>query len=238
MADTDFSTVVTDDNIKDFFINLLDGENPDDDFIFDLLNQAREMIEEELQLEILKKIDTDEQTSATSSYTTEPISFPNDFFAPYTRTGIFVGEREFYPVPIEQREKFKFDNVRFTYDFANDQYFLMGKQTGGEIITFPYIKESPKLEAGGTNSLWPPRYRKLIAYESTVIYLGGVDSDDLNVLLVPEQRESARRLKRSMMSWDQRLKRASMAGRAGTFRRGANRESRLGTRRSGPTPIP
>ena len=238
MADTDFSTVVTDDDIKAFFINLLDGENPDDDFIFDLLNQGREIIEEELELEILKKIDVSQQSSATSTYITEAISFPDDFFAPYTRTGIFVGEREHFPVPIEQREKFKFDNVRFTYDFANDQYFLMGSQTGGETITFPYIKETPKLEAGGNNSVWPPRYRKLMAYEAAVIHFGGVDSDDLNVLLVPEQRDAARRLKRSMMSWDQRLKRASMAGRSGTFRRGANRESRLGTRRSGPTPIP
>lgn len=214
---------MTDEEIKDFLVDtLLDGEDPGDDVAYDLLTVAKDLIESDLDLEILKKVDTSNTTSGDETYTTNPISLPSDFLRPLTRTPIFVGELELEQVPIEQREIYKNDGSRYYIDYANNDLYFCGQQASGQTVTIPYIKTTADIDGTGTNCVWPEKFQRLIAFVASVLQLSGIDADDINVALAAGQNRTSAMLYKSFQYWDHKLKLAAMGGRSGV-RRGRNR---------------
>jgi len=208
-------SVSTDEEIKDFMVDvLLDGEDPGDG-IYDLLTLAKDLIESEMELEITKVIDTSNSTTGNESYTTNPISLPSDFLTPRTRRALWVNELELFQVPIEQRELYKYDQSKFYIDYANNELYFLGEQVSGQMVTLAYNKFTPDIDGDGTNCVWPVKFRKLIAYTASIMELEGIDADDINLSLALGQSKIAGRLWKAMQYWDHKLKVAAMGGRAG-----------------------
>jgi len=220
---------MTDEEIKDFLVDtLLDGEDPGDG-AYDLLTLAKDLIEGELELHITKVVNSENITTGQETYTTNPVSLPTGFLQPLTRKALFVGEIELYQVPIEQRELYKNDSSKFYIDYSTSPYglYFCGKQVAGQTITIPYIKTTADIDGSGTNCIWPAKFHKLIAILASVMYLSGIDADDVNVVLAVGQNALGARLYKAFQYWDQKLKAAAMGGKAGarrdTRRRGPNR---------------
>ncbi len=211
---------MTDAEIRAFLVDvLLDGEDPGDG-TDDLLTLAKDTVETELELEILKVTNVDNTTTGNETYLTNPITLPTNFFQPLTREAIFVGEFEVYQVPMSQRELYKNDGKRFYIDYVNNLLFFCGKQVTGETVTISYIKTTADIDSSGseTNCVWPAKFHRLVAITASVLQLSGIDADDMNVALAIGQNAMGIRLYKAMQYWDQKMKVAAMSGRAGARR--------------------
>lgn len=138
----------------------------DTDFELQLANDAMHEIEEEVQPEGLKKINTSASTTAGQTYTTA-IALPTDFFTPSKQ--IYVGAQPFTQVPFERAIEFRNVPNRFYLDHANAAYHLTGTQASVQTISFPYFYATPDITLV-TSPVWPSRFHSLIPLRMAQIY--------------------------------------------------------------------
>ena len=190
---------MTGQELIDKFHNYVSDEL-DSDFELQLVNDAKNAVETELQLEITKKVDSAGTTTAGQTSTTAR-SLPSDFFLPLP---IYVGTEPITPIPFEQQQFYKDSTGRYWIDLANDQYRLTGTQGSAQTIYFFYQFETPDI-AVGTSPVWPTRFHSLIPLEMARLYWQ-IDQGEKNRAWTLEYQAEYMRWKRLMIDWDHKLK--------------------------------
>jgi hypothetical protein len=151
--------------VLDKFHNYVSDEL-DTDFELQLANDAMHEIEEEIQPEGLKKVNTSASTTAGQTYTTS-VSLPSDFFAPCEE--IYVDTQVYTQVPFERAVEFRDVPNRIYIDHANAAYHLTGTQASAQTISFPYFYATPDITVS-TSPVWPTRFHSLIPLKMAEIY--------------------------------------------------------------------
>lgn len=186
--------------IKQFFENLID-DNLEENFAYDLMNNAKDEIESDRDWEILKKLDSSNSTTVGGTYSTE-YSLSSDFF---TVNKIFIDELEYKPVMFEEQLTYKDSSHRYFIDHRQSKLHLCGKVNTSKTIYIFYIYNTDEISAT-TSPVWPAKFHKLIAFKMAELYLGGIDSDEYNQMITPQQRKQAEMIYQGMVSWDTQLK--------------------------------
>lgn len=179
---------------------LYTGDSLDADFSLQLVNDAKNALETELQLEITKKLNSSGSVTAGQTYTTSR-SLPADFFLPLT---IRVGTQKIYPIPFESQIDYRDISGYYWIDLANDAYSLTGTQGSAQTIHFFYQRETDDLTTS-TSPVWPTRFHSLIPLEMAKQYWM-IDGGEKNRAWDDRFAAEYTRLKRLMIDWDAKLK--------------------------------
>jgi len=152
--------------IADFETKVGDTLDSTQEYI--LLNDVKDMIEQDDTWAILQALDESETANTGDTYQTYH-TLPTDFSLP-APGGIFVGTDiiPYRQIPFEQVIRWKDTTHRYYIDMANNRYALCGVANPGGTIHFYYQKSSPALAAGtapaqGTPWIFPARFHPILA---------------------------------------------------------------------------
>lgn len=175
----------------------------DSDLEVQLANNAKNKVESELQLQILKKVDTSLTSIVGGTYLT-PYNLPTGMFVPLDT--IYVGTTPRTAIPFEQRMLYK-DSAQFFYiDWQQNKYYLCGTVQTAETISFPYIYATTDIDTStSTSVVWPARFHSLIPYEMAFMWFA-IDQGEKGRSFSQEWQFAYQSLKNTMVDWDQRLK--------------------------------
>lgn len=197
------------------------GDSLDPDFTLQLINDAKNSIETELELEITKKLNSSGSTTAGQTYTTAR-SLPSDFFLPMT---IRVGTQRIYPIPFESQIDFRDINGYYWIDLVNSNYYLTGTQGSAQTISFFYQYATTDLLTT-TAPVWPARFHSLIPYEMARKYFA-IDAGEKSRSWLPEMQLFYNELKNQMIQWNHKLKLNGMDNSATAFDAAISSENRI-----------
>lgn len=161
----------------------------DSDLAYQLMNNAKDKIEDERDWSFLKKLDTDAATSSA-------IPLPAD----YKRTiSLYVGTQPYLQILFEQKQLFQNSALRWYLDFANSNYYIIGSNVSGTIY-HNYIYQTSDISAL-TSPVWPSRFHKLLAFEMAILYFA-VDQGDRGRSWDDKWNVQYQLLHNSMVDWD------------------------------------
>lgn len=197
------------------------GDSLDPDFTLQLVNDAKNSIETELELEITKKLNSSLSTTAGQTYTTSR-ALPTDFLVPTT---VRVGTQVFYPVPFERQIDYRDVAGFYWIDLANNVYYLTGTQGSANTIYFFYHYATTDLSTS-TSPVWPTRFHSLIPYEMARKYFA-IDAGEKGRSWAPEMQVFYNELKNQMIQWDHKLKLNGMDKSVAPFTNSQDSENRV-----------
>lgn len=196
-----------------FFQNLVDDETYDPDFIYQLLTQAKNNVEDEFELEILKAVDTSKTNANGDNYLTMK-ALPADY---RKVRNVSVGQMPYSEIPFERREQWKDSGYRFYIDNKNLQYAICGRGTGNVINFFYFIltDDLSSSNEGTSVPYWPKRFLPLIAYEAAYIIQSGVDADQISFRMSSTQLAMRETLRTQMRNWNADIALSAMNNQGG-----------------------
>ncbi len=200
---------MTGQEIKTMTEGICDIEGEIDDTLFlNLLNSAKDLVEDERPWVFLIKEDTNQTASAGDTYLTMK-TLPSDLRYDYE---LFLGANmySYTPILFEQRGMYKDAGWYYYIDYKNSQFALCGSNTGGTIHLF-YICATPDITLT-TSPTWPDRFHRLLAYMVAGYYMMGVDADDIYARMSPENKMMAQNIKQSMVTWNTNLRLRAQEG--------------------------
>jgi hypothetical protein len=194
---------------------LLDGEELGDEIVLSIFNLGKNVIELSRVWRFLIAEDSSQTVSPGNTLTTMK-SLPSNFGVEVNMIvgSSSVGYTEYQPVPFEKRRlsvsKGNIEgNVSGLYyiDHGNSQFAIIGDVPQALTIYLNYSILTPELTAlsDAFNARWPDRFLPIIAYQGAAMYRGGVDWDDQNARMSPENRAAANMLLQAMIAWNNRL---------------------------------
>lgn len=195
--------------IIDQFENYVD-DSLDGDLELQLVNDAKDEIEDELDLYICKKVDITHSTTVGQIYTTA-VALPAKFLN-FSKKYILVGTQKFYGIALEDKLRYKDTPGYFYYDPA-DGIHLCGTQNSVQVISIPYKEATSDLTLS-TSPVWPARFHGLIAMQMAFMFYP-IDGGDKSRSWTPEWLTLFERKKMRMIDWDARLKLTAQGGKTG-----------------------
>jgi hypothetical protein len=168
-----------------------EGDSPlDQTFALQLMNIAKDKVEELTDFEYLKK-----KVSLTTS--TLPANFRE--FIKLTSNAV--------PVPLRPFEDYEMYNDGYYIDYANSTINAIGSYTTTPIMTYKYQTDDLTTS---TSPVFPARFHSLLAYEMAFIYQAGIDGDDLNFRMSQIHLTQREELKKLLLNWDAQIKQKNM----------------------------
>lgn len=182
--------------IKTLFENIID-DKLDADFTYELMTQAKDEIEEERDWVFLQKLDSSLSAGEGNTIETD-YALPSDF---RSMMKLRLGDYEWFPVPWEEQRKYRLSARRYFIDEENSMLRLCGAISGSPTIYMFYKKTTDDLDADN-DPVWPARFRKYIAWRMAEMYSAGIDGDEVNFKMTPEQIKTANSIKEGMENWN------------------------------------
>lgn len=179
----------------DFFETIVE-DSLDQTAALILLNNAKNKVEGEYDLEILKTLDASQSASSAA----KPLP------ANYNRTigGIlYVNNQPYRQVPFEQQKALANSGLRWYLDMKNSNYYLLGSNLSGTINHF-YIYQTDDITLT-TSAVWPARFHPLLAFEMAELFYA-IDQGDRGRAWDDKWAIQHALLKRSLVDWDTKLK--------------------------------
>jgi hypothetical protein len=175
--------------------------------LFQLLNLAKAMIEQRRPWMILRETDTSK--TATPSVNGWQTAIDLSTIARFNR---FYGDEpvknfdgtnriDYYrQVPLQKRLQYKEAAFTFVFNEATKVLYLNGTVNAGT-LWIDHIKDSPAIEA---DSSWafPSWAHPLLAFYAVGIHKGGIDYDDVNARMAPDNRATAAAILAQLEGWD------------------------------------
>lgn len=190
------------------FDKLVGEDGYDKTHSYQLMTQAKNLIEEELKLKILESLDVSKTASVGDTYLTMK-ALPTD----YRQTiKISVGTAPYYPIPFRRREQMANMPRRFYIDQKNKQFALTGKVGSSAVINHFYLCTTAEITQADESTLssavisWPSRFHPMIPYKMAQIYQANLDADFMAFRMSPGQAEQYQSFYDALMGWDQDLK--------------------------------
>lgn len=181
--------------------------------LFQHLNLAKSLVEQKRPWAILRYTDTSKTAAAGNNWQTgidlSDIARFNRFYIEDERFGaihLFDGSQRiehFHQIPYEQRLHFKDTPNRFAYHEATKTLYLMGTVPFSGTLYIDHIKDSEDLENDEASSwAFPSWSHPLLGYYAVAINKGGIDYDEVNARMAPENRAEAARILSALEGWD------------------------------------
>lgn len=171
-----------------------------------LVNDAINEVDEEVQPQDLKKVDTSLSTTVGQTYTTSK-ALPSDFFLPFDY--IMVGTRHVFQKPFEEQVQWRERAGYYFVDYANNVYYLTGTQSTAETITFPYWKKRTEMTDTSQTPTWPSRFHRLIPYRMAKIFFA-IDQGEKGLSWDREWAMEHDKALQRFIDWDTKLKLQAM----------------------------
>lgn len=189
------------------------GDTLDQTLEIQLANNAKNKLEAEYQLEILKVVDTSQSSTVGGTYLTA-YALPSSPAMLMPCDTIYVGTTPRRQIPFEQRVLYKESPNHFYIDWRNGNYYLTGTVASSETITFPYLYATTDISVANLNStsvVWPARFHSLISYEMAFLWFA-IDQGEKSRSFSPEWKLIYNELKSAFIAWDQKLKLQAIGG--------------------------
>lgn len=189
------ATAMTGATMKELFETIVD-DSLDETAFYLLLNSHKDILETEMDLEILVKLD--ESQSATTS----AITLPTDFQSPIL---LYVASNTtpYKPVPFTQKPIFQNQSGYYYIDYKNNQYYLCGTPDAGLVRNF-YKYRTPDIEAT-TSPVWPTAFHKLLPLEMAKLYYP-IDQGDRSASWDDKWEKERLVIRNAMITWNENLR--------------------------------
>lgn len=199
--------------IKTAFESIIE-DTLDETLTYQIMNKAKDEVEEERTWEFLKAVDTSLTATQSDTYLTAR-TLP----ATWRETiAIFVGgdRMPYQQIGFEEREMYRDLQGYWYLDLANGNYYLCGGRGGTDTIKHFFKKTTTDL-ASGTSPIWPSRFHMILPYRMAKNFSAAIDQDEVTFRMAPWQEQEYRELMRDMRMWDARIKaqQAEAAARRG-----------------------
>jgi len=201
---------MTRDEMKTFTTSVLGGEELGDTLFDTLLNSVRSNRENERPWRKLVKEDSSKTATSSNVFTTAH-SLPSDFRRALPRRAVVLVSTtdsndflEYEEVLFENRFQRQNSSGFFFIDHANNNLHLAGTLDKSYVIHLFYIYNPGDI----TNSnAWPfpSEFHPILPYDIAAVHKGGIDYDDTNARMAPEDRAAARAIHNAMIKWDTEL---------------------------------
>jgi hypothetical protein len=207
MTGTEFSTAVEEINGGDPIASTLR---------FQFGNLGKNLIEQRRPWMILRKTDTSETVTAASTWQTSiDLSTITDFSRFYQTPSdpypirLFDGTNKiakYRLVPFEQRLEYKDSPNTAVYDHVNKLLYLNGTVPHAGTLYIRYIRTTSDFTTN-SDPIWvfPLWSHMLLPLFAVGIHKGGVDYDDINARMAPDNRALAELTVKQLESWDNEL---------------------------------
>jgi hypothetical protein len=177
--------------------------------LFQFINLARAMVEQSRPWMLLRATDTSKSVTAGNTWQTaidlSTIDRFNRFFGeePIKLYDGNLGIYEFKQIPWHKRLEYRSTPGTFVYDEANKTLYLNGTVPFAGSLYIDHIKDSPEIEDDdGSSWLFPSWAHPLLGFYAVATNKGGVDYDDINARMAPENRAQANVILKQLETWD------------------------------------
>lgn len=187
--------------------------------LFQLLNLAKAMVEERRPWMILRNTDASVPVAAGGTWQT-PLSI-----AAIPRFSRFYGERpvklfdgqqnyvDYCQVPFNQRLANIQNPGTFVLDEGTSTLYLNGTAPMAGTLFIDHIKHSPDITpVDAIEWIFPAYAHPLLAFMAIGIHKGGIDYDDVNARMAPDNRAQAELIIQSLTKWDTEKQLTSIEG--------------------------
>jgi hypothetical protein len=176
---------------------------------FQLIGIAKALVEQRRPWVILRNTDTSKSVTTSNTWQTaidlSTIARLNRFYGEEPIT-LFDGtnvQQRFRQVPWNKRLQYKDAPNTFVYDEANKTLYLNGTVQKAGTLYIDHIKDSADI-TNDDSSTWvfPSWSHPLLGFYAVAINKGGVDYDDINARMAPENRAQANEFLAALATWD------------------------------------
>jgi hypothetical protein len=182
---------------------------------FQLLNLAKAMVEQRRPWMILRKTDTSKSVTTANTWQTaidlSSITEFSRFYETFANAPVklFNGSNailEYRQKPWNERLRWKDTPNTFAFDAANKQLYLNGAPIFAGTLYIDYVANSPDI-INDDSSTWvfPSWAHPLLAFFAVGIHKGGIDYDDINARMAPDNRATAELITSRLEAWDNEL---------------------------------
>ena len=178
------------------------GDSMDSVTEYNLLNAAKDKLEQERDWAYLMSLDETQSVATGDTYLSMK-TLPSDFSRPMD-SGIYVGT-DIVPydiIPFQDRIRWQSISHRYYIDLANSQYGIFGTPTAGTIHFF-YLKTTPTL-ASGISPSFPERFHPILAYKMAQMFYA-VDQGQKFIAWDDRWTAYYNEMFEAMSAWDARI---------------------------------
>lgn len=204
---------LTGEQIKELFYDIVDDDELSDDTVYKLMNSADTQLANERDWMWLRAKDTSIQHTTSQNYQTGhdlPEKFKKDrnvYVMSATGT-----PQEVFPVPYDQIETYRDEPRRYAVDYANNKIYFTGIYQNDMTVILNYVKYAETLE-DDVEAVWPDG--AILAFKMAKNYSGGMDGDEVNFRMSPEQENEFAEIRRTTILLDGQLQARSMGNQLG-----------------------
>ncbi|ABE61205.1 hypothetical protein Nham_0309 [Nitrobacter hamburgensis X14] len=167
--------------------------------LFQFINLAKAMVEQTRPWVALLYTDTSKTVATGNTWQTaidlSTVARFNRFYGE-TPIKVFDGNNSFQryrQVPFNERLLYRNTPGTFVYDEANKTLYLNGTVQFAGTLYIDHIKDSPEITNDDSSSwIFPSWAHPLLGFYAVAINKGGVDYDDINARMAPENRAQAK----------------------------------------------
>lgn len=180
--------------------------------LFQLINLAKAMVEQRRPWMKLRYTDTSLTTTASTNGWQTAIDLSgitrfNRFYGEFP-VKIFDGANRvdrYRLVPSDKRLEYREGAYTAVHDVANEDLYLNGTVNAGT-LWLNHIKDSPDIENDDSSSwIFPGWAHPLLVFYAIGINKGGVDFDEINARMAPDNRAQAALIISMLEKWDTEL---------------------------------
>jgi hypothetical protein len=177
--------------------------------LFQLVNVAKALVEQRRPWMVLRSTDTSKTVAAGNTWQTaidlSTIARFSRFHGKYP-VRLFDGTnnvQRYYEVPMDERLTYKDAPGTFCYDESTGALYLNGTVPFAGTLHIRHLKYSPDIENIDASSwVFPSWSHPLLAFMAVGIHKGGIDYDDINARMSPENRALAIQIMNMLVNWD------------------------------------
>ncbi len=199
--------------IKTFFEGLIE-DSLDATLTYQLMNEAKDLIEGSGDLEIFKDIDISMTAGSSDTYLT-PHNLPADFLSPQSSGELYLGDDviPYLLIPFDKRDRYKNVSNRWYIDFKESKFYLTGSVSEAKTIKLPYLVKTTDWTTSNADTLSPviPRWHHIYAYKMVELY-HAIDMTEPGRSPARTFNKEFNLLWGAICVWDAKLKVAQQAG--------------------------
>jgi len=195
---------VSGEEVKDYF-EVLVSDSMDETATFLLMQNEQEKLEMERDWMVLRKKDTSLSVTPSDTYTTAR-NLPTDFISPRK---VVVNGLPLTEINADDQEEYKNISGYYFIDYSDMTLHLTGVYGETATIYLFYKKTLGTVDAE-TIFPWFGKTGLVIAYRMAQHHKGGIDGDEVNFQMTPEQNRQYKEMLNSMIQWDTKLQLKAM----------------------------
>lgn len=186
--------------VKTFFEALID-DTWDEDATYLLMQSEEEKLEAERDWMVLRTLDTSISVGTGDTWQTEK-TLPTDFLSPRK---VYVGSQQNDPyiqIPMDQALQYKDSTGYYYIDYSTKKMHFCGTHSQTYTVYLFYKKTMGDITDGTETFPWDGKRATVLAYRMAEHHKGGVDGDEINFEMTPEQRLQYRQTLNSLIQLD------------------------------------